>query len=863
MKNRSWWIGIALLLIFWATRLNALDLLPIHNDEGLHLTRAVEVWNGHPFWAISDGKIINHWLIAAFYPQHEPVFAGRIATLFVSLIGLAAGYAIVYRFFGSVAAVLAGALWIFCPYLFFYERLAFSDAEAGSLVVLAIWAALRLNPLHRFTGYQRSEPANVLTKGVGVRVKYFILVGLAFAAAALFKFTAAPYALAVGLVVLFANRLSWRQRIIGLLIIGITVAVCFTVPLIYLAVRGEDFFSIALGWIGGSSGGQPSFVANWDRLWAQLTGYGSITWVLLLAIGLLVLLLSAVGVLRSKRITSDQRRLMGVLLLGGLIPLLIILFLGREVLSRHWVVTLPLLLTLAGAGLGVGLYRIRDATSQQLVAGFGVLALFFGMAPFFLTAYTDPAALPLPADAHYEHITSHSSGYGLREAMQALPQTITRRDLPIIGSMFADSCKRANFYAVGGFTLRCVGAPGVADIEAALNQQHAVYVVSDTAPLIGVDVTALKAKATHIAAYPRSGETQDNASVVLWLLEDPTAARAATDCASPTTLAAYTPSSSRPFITLDSNRFMLGGTPFLARGANYYPARYPWKRFLTQVDLQPVTEELALMRTYGFNTIRIFLWNTALFICPSLNDIPNPDAFRRLDGVIKYAAAQNFHLIVTLNDMPDFAAVPLYTSPTVIPAQTRFIVERYKNEPAILAWDLRNEGDIDYGSNDALGRATFPREDILNWLSATSTVVRSIDTNHLITAGWLHDSESTAPSVDFISFHHWTNAADMLKRVSEIRSKTDKPILLEEFGYSTYRYSPEDQTTLIMSVAQAAESQNLLGWLIWTAFDFPLDATCTPPACPSADNAEHHFGLWYANYTAKPVLAALRTILQP
>ncbi|MFN8561878.1 MAG: hypothetical protein U0703_09720, partial [Anaerolineae bacterium] len=129
-----------LVLILWLSRLPGLETLPLHNDEGLHLTRAVEVWNLHPFWEIRDGKVINHWAIALFYPQNAPVFAGRIATIFVSVVGFAAGYALVRRAFGANAALLAGALWIACPYLFFFERLALSDAEAGALVVLALWA---------------------------------------------------------------------------------------------------------------------------------------------------------------------------------------------------------------------------------------------------------------------------------------------------------------------------------------------------------------------------------------------------------------------------------------------------------------------------------------------------------------------------------------------------------------------------------------------------------------------------------------------------------------------------------------------------------------------------------------------------
>lgn len=53
-------MGILLLWVFWLTRIPALEALPLHNDEGLHLRRAVEVWALHPFFDISDGKIINH-----------------------------------------------------------------------------------------------------------------------------------------------------------------------------------------------------------------------------------------------------------------------------------------------------------------------------------------------------------------------------------------------------------------------------------------------------------------------------------------------------------------------------------------------------------------------------------------------------------------------------------------------------------------------------------------------------------------------------------------------------------------------------------------------------------------------------------
>jgi 4-amino-4-deoxy-L-arabinose transferase-like glycosyltransferase len=481
-----WMMRVAMLLILWATRVTSLESLPLHNDEGLHLTRAVEVWNGHPFWDISDGKIVYHWLIAVFYPHNAPDLIGRIATVFVSMIGIAAAYALARRAFGEWSAFFAAALWIGSPYLFFYERLAFSDAEAGALVVLTAWLCVRL---------ARSG-----------RARDAVLAGLALGAAVLFKFTAAPFALMAGLIVFALSRHPRKLVHIGFM--AVTAAACFIPPLAYIALRGKDFFAVALNWIVGSGSSEQgfAFAANLARLSAQLTGYGTLGWTALLLGGLMCLVvLSRVG---------------RVLLLVSTVPLLIMLVLGREVLPRHYVVVLPIALTLAGAGLGLLVQRLAETRERASVAGLALAVLTLGLWPFIQTAYTDPGAVTLPQEDVRQFIIDHSSGFGLREAVRDFPNTI-ENGLPVIGSMFPDGCKRANFYAVDNLHMICTEAPGLPRIEAALQELGAVYVLTDSAPLIGVDVQSLDVQATQIAVYPRPGEADANASVVLWLLRQP------------------------------------------------------------------------------------------------------------------------------------------------------------------------------------------------------------------------------------------------------------------------------------------------------------------------------------------------------
>ncbi len=321
-----------------------------------------------------------------------------------------------------------------------------------------------------------------------------------------------------------------------------------------------------------------------------------------------------------------------------------------------------------------------------------------------------------------------------------------------------------------------------------------------------------------------------------------------------TAVQSYKPQGKGDFVHTRNNTLVVGDQPFKVRGVNYYPVRAPWQRFLTNSDLTVVAKELDLIRGTGFNTLRIFLDYDALFDCPGSGAVPKPDVFARLDGIVKAAAGRGFRLIVTLNDLPDLTIHPLYLYPDSAADQTLYIVKRYQAEPAILAWDLRNEGDIDYSRNG------FQSTTVLDWLAKTSAAVRNADSNHLITAGWDEDPQATENAVDIVSFHHWAADQTLSLRLAALKIYTHKPILVEEIGFSTLGINETQQGVMLRDTLTTAESDGAAGWLVWTAFDFPTDVTCAPPDCPSPDNGEHHFGLWHSDYTPKPSVAVLKAL---
>jgi hypothetical protein len=315
-------------------------------------------------------------------------------------------------------------------------------------------------------------------------------------------------------------------------------------------------------------------------------------------------------------------------------------------------------------------------------------------------------------------------------------------------------------------------------------------------------------------------------------------------------LEAYSPTEGE-FVTLGDTHFILNGEPFLVRGVNYFPRDTPFRHFLTQTDLESVDTEMALMQASAINTLRIFLYNADLFACPDTNAIPIVENFARLDGIIQLAAEHDLRLIVVLNNEPDLIYHPLYSNPESVQAQTRFIVERYRHEPTILAWDVRDRGDLDYRNGD------FPREQVLTWVAETVVLIREIDSNHPITAGWWQNALDTAPLVDFVSFQFYGEYAPFRQEIANLRASSNRPILLTAIGYSTFTLDEVTQRNLLYQAFEEVNQNDLLGWLVYMAFDYPRTATCIEPDCPGTGMVIDHYGIWNTSYFRKLAVDAV------
>jgi len=225
-------------------------------------------------------------------------------------------------------------------------------------------------------------------------------------------------------------------------------------------------------------------------------------------------------------------------------------------------------------------------------------------------------------------------------------------------------------------------------------------------------------------------------------------------------------------------------------------------------------EDIALLHRAGFNAVRVPLHY-------SLFESDEGEGFRLLDRLMEWSRAENLYVILDLHAAPggqtgtnidDSAGYPwLYQSKQEqehLVAVWRRLAAHYRDEPAVLGYDLLNEPIPHY-----------PKLALLNPLlepvyKKVAGEIRKIDTHHILLLGGAQwDSNFSVFGKPFdgntvYTFHKYWTAPDesVIREYIDFRERYDVPIWLGESGENTDEW--------ISQFVKALEKNNI-GWAFW------------------------------------------------
>jgi endo-1,4-beta-mannosidase len=299
-----------------------------------------------------------------------------------------------------------------------------------------------------------------------------------------------------------------------------------------------------------------------------------------------------------------------------------------------------------------------------------------------------------------------------------------------------------------------------------------------------------------------------------------------------------------PFCSLDGSYFSHGGKRFFPVGAHWVPAKAGLQWPLSW-NPQEIETDFAKMRDLGFNALRLDLFWA--WFEPRPGDY-NPEAFKQLDYLVSLAHRYKIYLHPTLFiggevgeafwDVPWRYGRHPQADPEMLRLQTNHAAElarRYRDESAILAWDLTDEPPywiVAASTTDAMA---------INWTRLISAALRRYDGRHLIVVGTSMEDVGHGPfrpdiirdEVDFFSVHPYTIYSQDLfpdPMVSErgtygaafqiaLSSSAGRPAMIQELGASSAQYAPEriaifDRLSMYSGLGAGAN-----GFLLWCFTD--------------------------------------------
>ncbi len=249
------------------------------------------------------------------------------------------------------------------------------------------------------------------------------------------------------------------------------------------------------------------------------------------------------------------------------------------------------------------------------------------------------------------------------------------------------------------------------------------------------------------------------------------------------------------------------------KGINYYPQNCPWNMYGECFNPEDLSVDFKIIKSTDLNTVRLFIpyegFGSAHLI---------EEKLEKVEMVLDSLEAYNLKTIITLFDFYGNYEVLDWT---LNQNHIKTIVNRLKNHKALLAWDIKNEPDLDFKSRG--------KENVLAWLREMIIYTKSLDFQHPVTIGWSSPESGLwlKEYVDFVSFHYYKSPKQFEKEYNTLKQEVgEKPLLLQEFGQSSYRglwnpfgNSEEDQAEYYREMQKVFNTNNVQ-FMAWTLYDF-------------------------------------------
>lgn len=399
----------SIFILFFATRLYALEKLPIFSDEGIYVQWAHTAWKDASmrFISLTDGRQpLQTWAtipFLKFFPE-DRLFAGRLFAVFSGLYALSAVLVSGWGLFSKRVGYIAALLYTLTPYFIFYDRIALVDSFVnGSTLWMFFFSVLLARTL-------RLDVALILGMITGLAMlgksSVRLYAGMMIFAAVLLVVKQSKGILQSALehiTDIFHRRNDTFMKVMSYVVLyGVVMGIALT---IYNVQRLSPYMHYV-------EMKNTTFVLTLPELIAQPFAYfhhniTSIPYYITAETGYVLPFLALIGLWHMRK----KHRALSVYYCIWIVLAIIPLSFIAKVLFPRYVLSLGGLLIIPAA------YMIDTLRGKKILIGLvGMMLLINGyMYGVFVAA---PEKLPFPSIDKGQYIEGWTSGYGAEEIVQ-------------------------------------------------------------------------------------------------------------------------------------------------------------------------------------------------------------------------------------------------------------------------------------------------------------------------------------------------------------------------------------------------------------------------------------------------------------